>query len=249
MMRKGMICLLAGCMLFLSACLADNAADFDADEEDIFTEASNEDEDDVKETAPDSTPAQEAADASATDTKDETDANDETVTDEADAPAEDEDAQGQAEADESQWDEIMFYTVPDLDLNDVRLGDIISGNKVTLVNYWGTFCGPCIREMPDLAKLEKEYKDQGFEVIGLTCDIAYPDGTNDPGAIDDALSIMDDTGVEYPVLIATDEVNRYINTDVVPISFFVDQNGNRLSDVITGSQDGATWEKYITSLL
>ena len=101
--------------------------------------------------------------------------------------------------------------------------------------------------MPDLAELEKKYKDQGFEIIGVTCDIANPDGSLDDDAIADAKSILADTGVEYPVVIASNELNEYINSDVVPVSFFVDENGNRLSDVIEGSQDKDTWEDIIST--
>jgi glutathione peroxidase-family protein len=40
--------------------------------------------------------------------------------------------------------------------------------KVLLVNLWATWCGPCRSEIPELVKLYKEFKDQGFEVVGLS---------------------------------------------------------------------------------
>jgi glutathione peroxidase-family protein len=40
--------------------------------------------------------------------------------------------------------------------------------KVLLVNLWATWCGPCRNEIPELVKLYKEFKDQGFEVVGLS---------------------------------------------------------------------------------
>ncbi|MDQ3181590.1 MAG: TlpA family protein disulfide reductase [Acidobacteriota bacterium] len=42
--------------------------------------------------------------------------------------------------------------------------------KVLLVNMWATWCGPCINEMPELIKMQDEYRDKGFEVIGLNQD-------------------------------------------------------------------------------
>lgn len=145
--------------------------------------------------------------------------------------------------------EIMGLVAADLDKNDVRLGDMISGNKLTMINYWGTFCGPCIGEMPYLAELEKEYKDQGFEIIGLTCDIALPDGSYDDEAIEDARDIMNSTGVDYPILIATEEINDFINSEYVPCTFFVDSNGNRIGDEIVGSQEKDDWEQTIKDKL
>ena len=59
----------------------------------------------------------------------------------------------------------------DLDGNEIS-SELYSNNKITMVNIWGTFCGPCIREMPDLAKLSQEYKSKGVEIIGIPIDIA-----------------------------------------------------------------------------
>jgi thiol-disulfide isomerase/thioredoxin len=43
--------------------------------------------------------------------------------------------------------------------------------KVTVVDFWRSDCGPCVKMVPKLAKLSKQYRDQGVEVIGLTSDI------------------------------------------------------------------------------
>jgi thiol-disulfide isomerase/thioredoxin len=46
--------------------------------------------------------------------------------------------------------------------------------KVAVVNFWATWCGPCRREIPELVKLNKEFRSRGVEMIGLT--------TEDPDA-------------------------------------------------------------------
>ena len=53
--------------------------------------------------------------------------------------------------------EKITFTATDLKGAAVT-SEIFSKNKVTMLNIWGTFCGPCIREMPDLAKLNEENK-------------------------------------------------------------------------------------------
>ena len=57
-----------------------------------------------------------------------------------------------------------FDTV-DLDGNAVDQG-VFSEHKLTMVNIWATYCGPCISEMPDLGILAEEYEDKGLQVMG-----------------------------------------------------------------------------------
>ena len=154
-----------------------------------------------------------------------------------------------ADHDYSDDAEIMRFMVEDLDGNEYLLGDLISDNKVTMINYWGTFCGPCIQEMPDLADLERKYKDQGFEIIGLTCDIVYPGGRFDEEALIDAQEIVAELDVDYPVVVATDELNEYINSDYIPVTFFVDSHGEQIGDELVGSHSRSEWEETIRDLL
>lgn len=42
--------------------------------------------------------------------------------------------------------------------------------KVLLVNFWATWCIPCVKEFPDLVKLQNEYKEKGFEIIFISVD-------------------------------------------------------------------------------
>jgi thiol-disulfide isomerase/thioredoxin len=40
--------------------------------------------------------------------------------------------------------------------------------KVIIINIWGTWCGPCRMEIPELIKMQDEYRDKGFQVVGLS---------------------------------------------------------------------------------
>ena len=145
--------------------------------------------------------------------------------------------------------EIMDMEVLDLSKNPVKLGSLISGNKVTMLNFWGTFCGPCIGEMPDLGDLERKYKDQGFEILGLTSDIVDYQGNMDEDLIGEAEDIAADTGVTYPILITSMELMDYTQLMAFPTTYFVDAQGNMLRDPVVGSQSREAWEKIITELL
>lgn len=63
--------------------------------------------------------------------------------------------------------------LPDLDLvmldgKVTKLSELKS--KVTLINFWATWCGPCVKEMPSLQKLSDEYSARGLTVIGINLD-------------------------------------------------------------------------------
>ena len=44
---------------------------------------------------------------------------------------------------------------------------IFSGAKLTLVNFWEPWCGPCVQEMPELQKLYEDYAGKGLQIIGV----------------------------------------------------------------------------------
>lgn len=146
-------------------------------------------------------------------------------------------------------DILMNYTVKDLELNDVALADYVKGNKLTMINFWGTFCGPCISEMPELGEVERNYKDKGFEIVGLTTDVADLQGNYDESVIDDARSIIEDTGITYPVLVAPAQLMVDIGLQYVPTSYFLDSEGNVLGSAEIGSKSGEEWEEVINGYL
>ncbi|MBR6401240.1 MAG: redoxin domain-containing protein [Firmicutes bacterium] len=154
------------------------------------------------------------------------------------------DTQASAVVDESKWEDLMFYKVSDIDKRSMRFGDIVSQNDVTMVNVWGTFCGPCLEEMPDIEALYKKYRPQGFGVVGLTCDIAAY-GDIDESVLRDALDIRSDLGITYPLLIETSELDGKFASNYVPATFFLDKNGKVIDEGYVGSLSKAEWEKAI----
>ncbi len=105
--------------------------------------------------------------------------------------------------------------------------------KVLLVNIWGTWCGPCIAEMPHLIELQNKHGEQGFEVIGLN----IGDGGGSPEPLSDIKEFVAKQKLNYTIAIASNAVTNqfYLITkqQVVPQTILVDRAG-KLRGVFVG---------------
>ncbi len=115
--------------------------------------------------------------------------------------------------------------------------EIFTENKVTVVNCWGTYCSPCIDEMPEL---EEWYQEElaagsGVGIVGLVIDV-------DSSTAYMATDVMDETGVTYPNLIVDEGLYEMFCEDLycVPTTFIVDQYGN----IVAGPFEGAYVQGY-----
>jgi thiol-disulfide isomerase/thioredoxin len=117
--------------------------------------------------------------------------------------------------------------------------------RLTMVNVWGTFCGPCIREMPDLAQLPGEFPSADFAILGVIADT--PDAANEATA----RQLTGSTGVTYANVIPDRSIATEILADVsvVPTTFFVDRTGTVVGEVLTGSRTKAQWMSVIQGVL
>ena len=62
------------------------------------------------------------------------------------------------------------FTMPDPKGKDVSLSQFIKKNKLTLVDFWASWCGPCRKAIPGVKALYEKYRKQGFGVVGVSFD-------------------------------------------------------------------------------
>lgn len=62
------------------------------------------------------------------------------------------------------------FTLADFDGGDVSLTDVLHKNEVVLVDFWASWCGPCIATFPELKRMYGEYRESGFEVVAISID-------------------------------------------------------------------------------
>jgi len=94
--------------------------------------------------------------------------------------------------------EVALAPLKDVNGASFKLADFFG--KVTVVNFWATWCGPCRREIPELVKLHKEFQSRGVEMIGLT--------SEDPGASAEKVrQFIQDFQIDYRIGWATGQVS------------------------------------------
>lgn len=122
--------------------------------------------------------------------------------------------------------------------------NIFTEADLTMVNIWGTFCGPCIREMPDLGELSQEYEEKGVKIVGIVSDVIEAEDAQ-------ALEIVEATKADYThIVLSEDLYANYLNkVSVVPTTVFVDREGKQVGSVYAGAKSKAQWAKLIDELL
>jgi thiol-disulfide isomerase/thioredoxin len=99
--------------------------------------------------------------------------------------------------------------------------------KVVLINFWATWCPPCVAEVPDLIRLQETYGPKGFTVVGVSQD----------ESLEVAAAFAKDRGVNYPILLQPDGLSQKLGVQALPTSVLVDANG-KLAWGMAGTMDG-----------
>lgn len=104
--------------------------------------------------------------------------------------------------------------------NLVNLSDF--KGKVVILDFWATWCPPCRKGIPDLIELKKEFKNNDFEVIGISLD-----GITRGGATkNDVIPFIKDYGINYPILNGDENIaQQYGGINSIPTSFVIDKEG------------------------
>ena len=135
------------------------------------------------------------------------------------------------------------FSTTDMDGNKVT-NDIFADYDLTVVNFWATYCNPCIDELPELAEWKKELPDN-VNLIGLLVDV------DEKGSDQYKLAekIIKEPGADYQHLLATEEFDDMISDLVgVPTTFFVDSTGKIIGEPFAGADVDAykqTVEDYL----
>jgi cytochrome c-type biogenesis protein len=137
-----------------------------------------------------------------------------------------------------------FQAAPDVELQTLsgqpfRLNEL--KGHVVLVNFWATWCIPCRAEIPEFNAMQRELKEKGLEVVGIS---------TSPGDTADAIrDFQKDLKQEYTVLRGGEEIGeKFGNGPGLPVSYVIDRDG-LIRQKIVGARDRAGWEAVVKPLL
>ncbi len=108
------------------------------------------------------------------------------------------------------------------DLDDKPLSLDQFKGKVVLVDFWGTWCGPCREAIPGLVQLYQKNRRRGFEVVGLD----YEQGAPDPETARTYVKrFVQDSRIPYRIAMVDESFVRKLNVQAYPTTVLVDRSG------------------------
>lgn len=144
---------------------------------------------------------------------------------------------------------ILTFAAYDIYGNEVT-SDIFKSSEITVVNVWGTFCSPCIYEMPFLGELSREYDKSDVQFLGIVSDGVDYFGEEDPDAVVLAQEIADETKADYAHIVPNLEIMQFLSdVTAVPTTFFLDSEGKVIGDIEVGAKEKEAWKEIIDGLL
>jgi len=130
------------------------------------------------------------------------------------------------------------FQLQNLDGQPITLSGL-KGNPV-LINFWATWCGPCVSEMPHLQKIHNEWSDRGLVVLAINI--------GDSAA--EVEQFLHDHNLSLPVLLDTKEVvaQKY-GIRPIPTTFFLDKDGIIQVKVIGAFPSKAAIESRLSGIM
>ncbi len=112
--------------------------------------------------------------------------------------------------------------------------------KIVLLNFWATWCPPCRQEIPELIKIQRQYRSRGLQIVGVT----YP-----PEQKVAVRRFARRARINYPVALGTKETKlAFSASETLPVTAIIDSEGN-LRDVIEGIMYGDEFDQNVKPLL
>jgi len=125
----------------------------------------------------------------------------------------------------------------DIDGKDVSLANL--KGKVVLVEFWATWCPPCVASIPHLASLGEKYRDRGFEILGINVDTAHEDVKDAKTALPVVRRFLATHDVSWTNLLNDEKQNNYAEAygvAEIPANFLIGRDGKIVGVELSGNE-------------
>ncbi len=132
------------------------------------------------------------------------------------------------------------FDLTDLEGKRLKSSELL-GNGPVLINFWATWCKPCLAEMPKLKAFHEDWADQGLRVISVSID--------DPRSQKMIKPFVKRQGIEFPIYLdPNQDAHRRLGGNAVPFNVLVGNDGKILS-VSAGyrDKDAKKWAKLVAA--
>jgi peroxiredoxin len=130
------------------------------------------------------------------------------------------------------------WKLKDLDGRDVT-SEQFKG-KVLVVDFWATWCAPCLEEIPGYVALQKKYRDAGLVIVGVSVDRRGPNYVK---------QFAREHGIDYTLVMADEAIaDAFGGFDAIPTTFLISRDG-RIVHRKTGAMATEEYEKLVQAAL
>jgi len=132
-------------------------------------------------------------------------------------------------------DQLPEVELKDIDGNEVNIADLASNGKITVLNFWATWCIPCKKELNNIAEMYEDWQEMyDMELVAVSIDDAKTKAR--------VKSYVNGQAWEYLVLLDDNQsLKRALNFQEVPFTLLIDAEGN-IVERMTGYEEGHEFE-------
>lgn len=95
-----------------------------------------------------------------------------------------------------------------------------SKGKVLIVNFWATWCSPCVKEFPGLIRVRKEFAESDLTIVGISVDY-------NPRPVE---AFVKQNEVNFPILIDDGSISTMLDIGSIPRTLIYDRQGKKILD-------------------
>ncbi|MEG1548060.1 MAG: TlpA disulfide reductase family protein [Clostridia bacterium] len=126
------------------------------------------------------------------------------------------------------------FTLTLTDGTDITLSDL--RGSVVLLNFWATWCNPCVGEMPHIQQMSEDYPDVSILAVNVS------------ESAEDAAAFMSENGLDFPVAVGGNDLSKLYDLQTIPRTLILDEDGV-IAVVIEGSLSAEQFSTLLEAVM